>query len=69
MEFENFEKLVKILNQTGVKLRILSDEKDIFEISAENREININIVDIDDFVRVINLFKQSLSSSNHLEDD
>ncbi len=57
-EFENFKKIVEILNATGIKLKVSFDNKDIVEISAEGKEIHINIIDIDKFISLMREVKK-----------
>jgi len=57
-EFENFKKIVEILNATGIKLKVSFDNKDIVEISAEGKEIHINIIDIHKFTSLMREVKK-----------
>ncbi len=52
------EEIFRILEETKIKLKFLVEDTEILELFTNNREININILNMDEFIEFIRRIKQ-----------
>lgn len=52
------EEIFRILEETKIKLKFLVEDTEILELFANNKEININILNMDEFIEFIRRIRQ-----------